>query len=180
VGIAGKVGEDLGGSGKRSLGIDDPVALGGSVQESGKGCRGLERSELPGESELVFFKSSFEASQELSPEDRCENFDRQKELGSARNPSAMIRGESSSWDYAMQVGMSEKGLAPCMQNRQKADVGAQVLGISSDLEQSLGRGAKQQAINPSLILQGQRSQDVGQGEDDMIVGDGQQFGRALL
>jgi hypothetical protein len=86
VGIAGKVGEDLGGSGKRSLGIDDPVPLGGGAQESGKGCRGLERSELAGESELVFFKSPFEASQELSPEDRSENFDLQKELRSAGNP----------------------------------------------------------------------------------------------
>jgi hypothetical protein len=50
----------------------------------------LERSELAGESELVFFEGSFEASQELSPEDLTENFDRQKELRSAGNPSAMI------------------------------------------------------------------------------------------
>jgi hypothetical protein len=142
VGIAGKVGEDLGGSGKRSLGIDDPVRLGGRAEESSKGCRGLERSELAGESELVFFKGSFEASQELSPEDRSENFDRQKELRSAGNPPAMIRGESASRDYAMQMGMSEKSLAPCMQHGQKADVGAQVFGIGRDLKQSLGCGAK--------------------------------------
>jgi hypothetical protein len=106
VGIAGKVGEDLGGSGKGSLGIDDPVRFGSSAQESGKGGRGLERSELAGESELVFFKSWLEASQELSPKDPTENFDRQKEFRSAGNPSAMIGGESSSRDYAMQVGMS--------------------------------------------------------------------------
>jgi hypothetical protein len=180
VGIAGKVGEDLGGSGKGSLGIDDPVRFGSSAQESGKGGRGLERSELAGESELVFFKGSFEASQELSPEDPTENVDRQKELRSAGNPSAMIGGESSSRDYAMQVGMSEKSLAPSMQNGQKADVGAQVFGIRSDLEESLGRGPKEQAVNQSLILQGQWSQDVGQSEDDMIVGDGQQFGGTLL
>jgi hypothetical protein len=144
--------------------------LGGSAQERGKGCRRLERSELASESELVFFKSSFEASQELSLEDETENFDRQKELRSAGNPSLMIWGESSSRDYAMQMGMSEKSLAPSMQNGQKADVGAQVFGIRSDLEESLGRGPKQQAINQSLILQGQWSQDVGRSEDDMIVG----------
>ena len=74
----------------------------------------------------------------------------------------------------------EKSLAPGMQNGQKADVGAQVFGIRSNLEESLGRGSKEQAINQSFILQGQRSQEVGQGEDDMIVGDGQQFGRAFL
>jgi hypothetical protein len=72
----------------------------------------------------------------------------------------------------MKVGMSEKSLAPSMENGQKADVRAQVFGISSNLEQSFGRGAKQQAINQSLILQAQGSQDVGQGENDMIVGHG--------
>src|SRR5215472_9486390 len=76
VGIAGKVGEDLGGSSKRSLGIDDPVGLGSGAQESGKGGRGLERSELAGESELAFCESSLQASQELSPEHPTQYFDR--------------------------------------------------------------------------------------------------------
>jgi hypothetical protein len=40
-----------------------------------------------------FCKSSLETSQELSPEDRTENFDGQKELRVAGNPSTMI-GES--------------------------------------------------------------------------------------
>ena len=69
---------------------------------------------MAGESELVFFESSFEASQELSPEDQPEHFDRQKELGSTGDPSLMIRGESSSRNHAMQMGMSEKSLAPGM------------------------------------------------------------------
>src|SRR5215471_9882284 len=105
VGIAGKIGEDLGGSGKRSLGIDDPVGLGGSAQESSKGGRRLEMSKLAGESELVFCKSSFEARQELPAEYPTEYFDRQKELCWAPNPSTMIWGESSSWNHAVHMGM---------------------------------------------------------------------------
>jgi hypothetical protein len=54
----------------------------------------------------------------------------------------------------MQVGMSEKSLAPSVENCHKTDVGAQVFGISRDLEEGLGGGAKQQAVNQSLILQG--------------------------
>jgi hypothetical protein len=80
----------------------------------------------------------------------------------------------------MQVGMSEQSLAPGMQNRHKADVGTQVFGISRDLEESLSRGAKQEAVKQNLILQSQGSQKVGQSEDDMIVGDGQQFGGAFF
>ena len=76
--------------------------------------------------------------------------------------------------------MSEKSLAPSVEHCHKADVGAQVLGISRDLEEGLGCGPQQQGVKQNLILQGQGSKNVGQGEDDMIVGDGQQFGRALL
>jgi len=36
VGIAGKIGQDLSGSGKGTLGIDHPVAVGSGVQQSGK------------------------------------------------------------------------------------------------------------------------------------------------
>jgi hypothetical protein len=80
----------------------------------------------------------------------------------------------------MQVGMSEKSLAPSVENCHKTDVGAQVFGISRDLEEGLGGSAKQQAVNQSLILQGQRSEKVGQSEDDMKVGDGQQFGGTVF
>ena len=55
-----------------------------------------------------------------------------------------------------------------------------MFGISRDLKEGLGGGAKQQAVNENLILQGQGSQKVGQSEDDMKVGDGQQFGGALF
>src|SRR5215472_10806035 len=180
VSITRKIGEDLLRSGKRSLGIDDPVTMGVGAQESGKSWGRLQRSQLASESELVLLKSSLESSQELSPEDHTEYFDGQKELSSTGNPAAMIGRESSSRDHTMQVGMSEQSLAPGMQNRHKADVGTQVFGISSDLEESLSCGAKQQVVNQDLILQGQRSEKVGQSEDDMIVGDGQQFGGAFF
>jgi hypothetical protein len=67
----------------------------------GKGCGRLQRSKLAGESELVFCKSSFEASQELFSEDQTEYFDGQKELVPAGNPAAMIVRESPSRNYAM-------------------------------------------------------------------------------
>ena len=53
--------------------------------------------------------------------------------------------------------MSEKSLAPSVEHCHKADVGAQVFGISRDLEEGLGGGPKQQAVNRNLILQGEGS-----------------------
>jgi hypothetical protein len=54
----------------------------------------------------------------------------------------------------MHMGMSEQRLPPGVQNRKKSDLGAQVFGISGDLQKGLGRRPKQQAVNQSLILQG--------------------------
>jgi hypothetical protein len=42
----------------------------------------------------------------------------------------------------MEVRMSEKSLAPSVENCHKADVGAQVFGISRDLKKGLGGAAK--------------------------------------
>jgi hypothetical protein len=65
----------------------------------------------------------------------------------------MIRGEPSSWDHAMHMGMSEQGLAPGVQNSEKSDLSAEVFRVSGDVEKGLGSGPKQHAINQSLILQ---------------------------
>ena len=60
---------------------------------------------MSGESELVFVKRSFERIEELSTKDHSENFDGQKELVSAANPSPMIWGEPTPWDHTMDMGM---------------------------------------------------------------------------
>jgi hypothetical protein len=109
----------------------------------------------------VFFKSAFESVEKLSAKDDTEYFDGQKELVSTGNPTPLIGREPSPRDDAMQMGMMQEGLAPSMQDRQKPDLSAEVFGISGDLEEGLGCGPKKQAVNQSLVLQGQGSQDVG-------------------
>lgn len=52
----------------------------------------------------------------------------------------MVRGQSASGNDAMDVGMGLKGLSPGVQDREKADVGAETLGIGSYFEQSSGAG----------------------------------------
>ena len=54
----------------------------------------------------------------------------------------------------MQVRMMEQVLAPGVEHGEKANLGAQVLGISGDSEQGLRRGSEQDAIELSLILIG--------------------------
>ena len=98
---------------------------------------------MAGESKLVFLKGALESGEKLPAKDDTEYFDGEKELVSAGNPSPMIWGESSAWNHAMQMGMSEQRLPPSVQHREKSDLGAEVFGIRGDLEKGLGRGTKQ-------------------------------------
>ena len=50
--------------------------------------------------------------------------------------------------------MMEQVLTPGVEHGEKANLGAQVLGISGDSEQGLRRGPEQDAIELSLILIG--------------------------
>src|SRR5664279_4656933 len=79
----------------------------------------------------------------------------------------------------MHMRMMQESLPPGVQNSEKPDLGAQMLGIGGDLQKGLGHRPKQQAINQSLVLQGHGSQDMGQGEYHMVVRNWQQFGGAL-
>jgi hypothetical protein len=98
---------------------------------------------VAGKSKLVFLKGALQSGEKLSAKDPTEYFDGEKKLGSAGNPSPMIWGESSARNHAMDMGMSEQRLPPSVQNSEKSDLGAEVFGISGDLEKGLGRGTKQ-------------------------------------
>ena len=67
---------------------------------------------------------------------------------------AAVGRETTAGDHTMQVGMMEQVLAPSVKYGEKADLGAQVLGISGDGEQGLRRGPEQDAIELSLTLIG--------------------------
>jgi len=109
---------------------------------------------LAGESKLTVLKGALQCGEKLPAKDHTEYFDGEKELVSACNPSPVILGEPSAGEHAMHMGMSEQRLPPGVQNRKKSDLGAEVFGISGDLQKGLGRSPKQQAVNQSLIVQG--------------------------
>ncbi len=54
-----------------------------------------------------------------------------------------------------------KVLSPGMEHRQKADLGAQVQGVSRDLQQGLRRGPEQDAVNHPLIVERHVSERLG-------------------
>ena len=89
---------------------------------------------MAGKGKLVLLESLFQSLEKFPAKDNTEYCNGQKELVSAGNPSSMIWREPSTWDHAMHLGMKKESLAPSVQNGKKSDFGAQVLGISGNLE----------------------------------------------
>ena len=74
--------------------------------------------------------------------------------------------------------MMGERLPPGVQHGQKADLGAQALGVGRYLQQGSGHAAKQQLVEPTLILQHQPGELVRHGEDDMEIVQRNQFAGA--
>src|SRR6266851_10515095 len=66
-------------------------------------------------------------------------------------------------------------LIPGMQHGEEADLRAEMLRIVSDFEKGFRTAAKQKIVNDLLVLQGQRSQMTGKGEDHMDVARREKF-----
>jgi hypothetical protein len=69
----------------------------------------------------------------------------------------------------MGMGMMFEFLIPGVEHTEEADFGAEMLGIASDFEEGFGTGLQQQMVQDFLVLQGERRQLMGQGEDNMAV-----------
>ena len=80
----------------------------------------------------------------------------------------------------MQVRMMKQILSPGMEHRYKTDSRAQMFAVGGDLQEGLGRGAKEYAVNNPLVLEGQGRDPLRQREDDVKVLDRQQLASALF
>ena len=121
-----------------------------------------------------------EQRQELAPEDAAEDADRQEEPRPAGDPPRGVGREPAAGDDAMDVGVVLEVLPPGVEDGQEADLGPEVLGVGGDLLQGLGGGPEQQAVDHARVLQGDRAERRGQGEDEVEVLDGQEFRLAGL
>jgi hypothetical protein len=71
--------------------------------------------------------------------------------------------------------MMLKSLVPGVEHAEEADLGSQVPGIASDLQQSGSAGVKEQVVDHPFVLQRERRQFPRQREDNVHVAGGQQL-----
>ena len=69
-----------------------------------------------------------------------------------------------------------QGLAPGMEDGGHAELGAEMLGVGCDGGECLGRAAEQDGIDDGFVLEGNLSGGRRQGEDDVEIRHGKEFG----
>src|SRR5215472_17209951 len=67
-------------------------------------------------------------------------------------------------------------LTPGMEHGEETDASAETTSIGGDLHQGFRYGTEQQVVKQTLVSEGNGGHGLGQGEDDMRVGHGQQRG----
>jgi hypothetical protein len=120
----------------------------------------------------VLLESSLESGDELSTKDPTEYAHRQEEGIAGVDPAGVIGRKTSGRNQAMQMRMEQQVLTPTVQHGEETDLCAEMFGVGGDLEQSLGRGVKQQVVEDLLVDQGQMREMMRRGEDDVDIGNG--------
>jgi hypothetical protein len=125
---------------------------------------------------LVRGGQSFE---EQAAEEAREHPHGQKEAGPAGNPALAVGRKAAARDDDMGVRMVGQCRSPGVEDGGESDARAEVLGVGRDGDQGLGGGFEQQVINDGLVLIGDVGDRSRQGEDDVEVRHGQEFGLAV-
>ena len=73
----------------------------------------------------------------------------------------VIERQSAGGHDTMHVRVMFELLIPGVEHAKEADLGAEMLGIASDFEESFGTGLQQEMVQEFLVLQGQWRQLMG-------------------
>jgi hypothetical protein len=127
------------------------------------------------EAKLALTEVAFQCDDKLAAKNLSEHRDGKKEARARWNPKRVIERQSAGGHHTMGMGVMFEFLIPGVKHTEEADLGAEMLRIASDFEEGFGTGLQQQMIQNFLVLQGERRQLMGQGEDNMNVTGRQKF-----
>ena len=147
-------------------------------REGGEG-RGLgEMRQIAEEVQGAGVEGSLQTFEEQAAEEPGERLDGEEEVRPPGDPSRAVVGKTAAWNDAMDMGMMRQRLAPCMQDGDDADLGAEPAWVSGERRHRFGRRLEQDRVDGGLVLEGDRRDRRGQREDDVEIGNRQKFGLA--
>ena len=180
VGVSREVGQDLFGAAEGRFGVDAPFRLSGGSEVAAEGATGPGAAPAPAEGQLLGDEGLLQMRQETAGgRDETSTRTGRKKLRPASDPAAIGR-ETAAGNDAMQVRMMEQCLAPGVEHGEKAELGAEMLGIGGDRAQGLGGGVKQDPVDRPLFCMGDGGDLFRHGKDHVEIGRGQEFGSAGL
>jgi hypothetical protein len=162
----------LGGTAEGGFAVDVPVLVEGGGEPFFQGGALIQVLELAVELELSVAEELAEAVAEFGAVDAGQGVDVEEELGIGVFPLGAIQGNAATGDDDVQVVVIQQGLAPGMEDGGEADLGSQV--VAAELQQSLADGLEEEGVEGLAILAEEGIEFMGQGEDEMEVGDGQE------
>src|SRR6202007_622689 len=166
---ASQIVQDVFGSAKRWLGVDDPVFSKQGAQKRPEGFFVGQREAFPVERQMVGEKSASQSGHELSAKDTAENPDRQEEVAWCGEPALVIGCQSSARHNTVNMWMRLQGLSPGVQDAEEADLSTEVFRIRSHFQQSGSRGVEQEREQDLLVLPNQLNEQVRHAEDEMKI-----------
>jgi len=178
MGVAREVGEDLLGSGEGAFGINDPRLADGLAEEGSEVARFAQGLEFSVEAQASHFEEVIESGNKLSSKDRGEGLDGEEMARMGMLPACFVEGEAAAGDDAVEVVMVHERLAPGVEDSRDADLCGEV--VAAELQQGLACGIKEELQKRNRVLAHERVERVGQGEDDVEVGDGKKGGLLAL
>ena len=176
LGVAAEIPKHLPWPAESRLGIDHPILSMEAAQKFAERFLIGQRGGRSGATQLLTTVETLEAGDELAAEDSAEHLQGEKKPVVARmHPAAVIGPEATRRDDAVDMRMGEQIRAPGVENAENTDLRAHVLRIRRDFQEGSGAGREQEVIKLTRVVLRQEIEFVGDGEDHVKVGGGQQF-----
>src|SRR5262249_6208322 len=108
--------------------------------------------------------------EKAAPKEPTEDFHGQEEIGGAWHPAGAVWSAASTWNDTVEVRMVLQLLAPGVQDRQKADVRAEMRRLSGHGQEGFRDGAKEEGVEEPWVLESQCIQRIGEGKHHVEIG----------
>jgi len=125
-------------------------------------------SGLPGKESSPSRKARFRPAMNLPRNTRLSTFTGRKKAY-RRRTSVCRRARATAWITQVDMRMMQKILAPGMKHTQEADLGAEMLCVRRDLQQSGRHWCGTRVVDDLLVLESQPREFMRNGEDHMEV-----------
>jgi hypothetical protein len=90
-------------------------------------------------------------------------------------PLGPVGGDPTGWHQTVHMWMIDEGASPGVEDAEHADEPPDIMGVCGKGDERMGRGAEQHVVQVFLVAADEFPQFLGQGQNDMKVGDWEEF-----